>query len=157
MYTIHVFIHFCTFFVRLCTFFALKSFGTEIFNRLGNLYGVTDVYSTPSLRCCVNNCLCKQKPFCSPKHIHSWYVLCRQTRIFKQQHILVKHCFNIQADENFPQKLHECRKRTLHTTGMAQIFDPRTKFATAWPLEARVQCDLRNLRKNRLLKCIVVQ
>jgi len=41
--------------------------------------------------------------------------------------------------------------------GVAKLFDPRAELATAWPLECRIQCDLRHLCKNRLLKCIVVQ
>jgi len=37
------------------------------------------------------------------------------------------------------------------TPGVAKHFDTRTEFATAWPLEGRTQCDLRNLCENRLL------
>jgi len=50
-------------------------------------------------------------------------------------------------------------KRDLetHRTGVAKLFDPRAEFATAWPVEGRILCDLRNLCKNRLLKCFVVQ
>ena len=39
---------------------------------------------------------------------------------------------------------------------MAKLFDPRAEFATAWILEGRIQCGLRNLCKNRLLKCTEV-
>jgi len=37
--------------------------------------------------------------------------------------------------------------------GVAKLFDPRAEFAAAWPMEGRIQCDLRNLGKNGLLKC----
>jgi len=39
---------------------------------------------------------------------------------------------------------------------MAKLFDLTAEFASAWPLEGWIQCDLRNLCENRLLKCIVV-
>jgi len=42
-------------------------------------------------------------------------------------------------------------------TGVAKLFDPGADFTTAWLLEGRIQCDLRNLCTNRMLKCIVVQ
>ena len=34
------------------------------------------------------------------------------------------------------------------TPGLAKLFDPRADFATAWTLEDREQCDLRNICKN---------
>jgi len=40
---------------------------------------------------------------------------------------------------------------------MAKRFDPMAKVATAWALMGRIQCDLGNLCKNRLLKYIVAQ
>jgi len=43
------------------------------------------------------------------------------------------------------------------TAEVAKLFDTRAEFATAWPLEGWIQCDLRNLCENRLLQCIVLQ
>jgi len=32
-------------------------------------------------------------------------------------------------------------------------FDPRAKFATAWPLEGRIQCNSRDRQQPMLLQC----
>jgi len=40
---------------------------------------------------------------------------------------------------------------------VATLFDPRAEFATDWPQEGQVQCDLRNLCKLRVSNRIIVQ
>jgi len=37
----------------------------------------------------------------------------------------------------------------LRSAGVPKRFDPRAKFATAWSLEGRMLCDLRNICKKR--------
>jgi len=37
--------------------------------------------------------------------------------------------------------------------GVAKRFDPRAEFGTAWPLEGRIQCDLRDRQQLMLLHC----
>jgi len=41
--------------------------------------------------------------------------------------------------------------------GVAKFLTLGVEFAPAWLLEGQTQCDVRNLCKNRLLKCIAVQ
>jgi len=36
---------------------------------------------------------------------------------------------------------------------VAELFDPRAEFAIAWPLEGRIQCDLRDRQHLMLLHC----
>jgi len=36
-------------------------------------------------------------------------------------------------------------------TGVAKLCDPRAEFATAWPLEGQIQCDLRDRQQQPML------
>jgi len=37
--------------------------------------------------------------------------------------------------------------------GVAKLYEPRTEFATAWPQEGQIQCDLRDRQQPMLLHC----
>jgi len=49
------------------------------------------------------------------------------------------------------------RAEALHLhrskTGLAKLFEPRVKFATAWPQKGRTQCDLRGRQQPMLSHC----
>jgi len=46
-----------------------------------------------------------------------------------------------------------CHGEKQPKTGVAKYFDPRAKFATAWPLEGQIQCDSRDRQQPIMLHC----
>jgi len=59
---------------------------------------------------------------------------------------------NIVKDSCSAEQAHSIGK-LQYKTGVAKLFDPKAEFVIAWPLEGRMQCDLRDKQQPMLLHC----